>query len=173
VLILDVKLKIYIITGCSGSGKTTIAKEFVEVTSKTALISGDDVRDFYCDKSIDWNEKYKLTWQNILLLTDNFLKNEINVMIEYLWVFDNELKSMLSVANRYNAKMTYVVMTASEATIKQRLISRGDAHLIEKALSIQKKLSENSDNKDYLHDGTDSLIETQIEDIKNRKPYAI
>ena len=170
---MDSKLNVYIITGCCGSGKTTLAKEFANNSPKTALISGDDVRDFYIDKCINWDEKYKLTWQNILLLVNNFLNNGINVMVEYIYVFENELSNALSISNKYDAEMKYVVMTANEAVIEERLISRGDANLVKKALSFQKKLCENDSNKHYLYDGTNIPFEKQIYDITNWKLYTV
>jgi len=135
---LDSKLNVYIITGCCGSGKTTLAKDFVNNIPKTALISGDDIRDLYIDKSINWDEKYRLTWKNILLLLDNFLNSGINVMIEYVYAFENELASALSIAKKYDAEMKYIVLTASEAVIEERLVSRGDAGLVKRRCLFKK-----------------------------------
>ena len=165
------KLQVYIISGCSGSGKTTLAKGLVENISETALISGDIVRDFYADKYVEWGRKYDLTWQNILLLTENFLNNNISAVIEYLYAYEDEIEKIYQISKKHNADMRYIVLTASEAAIKDRLISRGDPHLIEKALNMQMTATKNKFNKPYLFDGTDLTIETQIRDIKNTGLY--
>ena len=151
--------------------KTTLAKKFVDGVPNTSLISGDNVRDFYREKTISWDAKYKLTWQNIFSLLENFLCNGINVMVEYHYVYENELANVLHITNKYDARMKYIVMTASETVIEERLISRGDAHLIGEALSFQKRLCESDDNKHYLYDGGYASVEKQIDDVMNAKLY--
>jgi len=166
------KLQVYLISGCGGAGKTTLAKAFVKEHPKTALISGDDVHDFYRDKTItDFNIKFKLVWENILLLADNFLKNGINVVIEY--VVENEMEQILSVVSKYDVEVRYVIMTADEDVIKERLTLRGDAYATERALYLRDKLPKHGNNKQYLYNAATVPIEIQVENLRNWELYAV
>jgi len=164
-------LKVYIISGCCGAGKTTLTKELVKEMPRTALIHGDDVHAFFgTDLAAEWTERLKLTWQNILLLTENFLRNNVNVIIEY--VVEDELEQILSVVKKYDVEVRYIVMTADQAIIKERLIQReGDDWLVERALFLRDKLTNCEANKPYIYDGSKNTIAEQIEVVKNFKPY--
>jgi len=164
-------LKVYIISGCCGAGKTTLTKELVKEMPRTALIHGDDVYSFFrTDPAMEWAKILKLTWQNILLVADNFLRNNINVIIEY--VVEEELEHILSVVKKYDVEIRYIVMTADEATITERLIQReGDDWLVERALFLRNKHTNCEGNKPYVYDGSRSPIAEQIEVVKNFKPY--
>ena len=166
---MNKKLKLYVISGCCGAGKSTLANELVKQMSKTALIHGDIIDDLYPEGSAPWEERLQLAWESILLLADNFLRRQINVIVDY--VVEEELPRLLALAKKYNAKVWYVVMTAGEAVLRERLRARGDALLIERALFLRQKLMGAEHNKPYLYDGTGVPIEQQVRDVKNFKAY--
>jgi len=164
-------LKVYIISGCCGAGKSTLTKALVKEMPRTSLIHGDDVHAFFgTDLAAEWPERLKLTWQNILLLTENFLRNNINVIIDY--VVEDELEQILSVVKNYDVEVRYIVMTADETTIRERVIQRGDDWLVERALFLRSKLTNCEENKPYLYDGSKDTIEAQVKVVKNFKPYS-
>lgn len=163
---------VYIISGCCGSGKTTIANKLVKKIPCTALISGDSIHGQVHNYSdIEWETQLKITWQNILLLLDNYLQNNINVIIDY--VIEDELIQILSVLKKYDIEIRYIVMTADQETIKKRLISRGDAWLVERALYLNEKLTEDKNNIKYLYNGMDIPFDQQIIDIKEFQLYKL
>lgn len=163
---------VYIISGCCGSGKTTIANKLVKMIPCTALISGDSIHDLIHNYSyIEWKIQLKITWQNILLLLDNYLQNNINVIIDY--VIEDELIQILSVLKKYDIEIRYIVMTADQETIKKRLISRGDAWLVDRALYLNKKLTKDKNNIMYLYNGMDIPFDQQIIDIKEFQLYKL
>ena len=165
-------LKVYIISGCCGAGKTTLTKELIKEMPRTALIHGDRVHDLFgTDLAAEWPERLKLTWENVLLLTDNFLRNNANVIIDYVVEEAYELEQILSVVKNYAVEVRYIVLTADEATIKERIIQRSGDWLVERALFLRNKIINCEENEPYLYDGSKDTIAEQIEVVKNFKPY--
>lgn len=73
---------------------------------------------------------------------------------------------MQSLASRYHANLHYVVLTAEEDTIRQRLTQRGDDALIERALFLKNKLEKMPENQGYLYDNTGKTVEQELEELK-------
>ena len=161
-------LKVYVISGCCGSGKTTLTKELIKVLPKTALVEGDALEKFLYHYPV-WEERLKLVWQNILLVTDNYLRNGFNVIIDY--IVEDELPQVISAIKKYDVELRYIVLTADEDTIKQRLIHRGDDWLVERGLFLLQQLTNCEHNRPYLYDGTKSTLEEQVNAVKNFMTY--
>lgn len=163
---------VYVISGCCGAGKTTLAKALVKNISNAVLISGDVVHDMFPDPSItNWDARLKITWQNILLLAHNFLQNGINVIIDY--VVEDELTLLIQSFSEFNVEIKYVVMTADESCIKERLINRGDEYLIERALFLREKLITDKNNKPYIYEGANKPLDIQVNDIQHITIYPV
>ena len=72
-------------------------------------------------------------------------------------------------AEEYSANLYYVVLTASEDAIRQRITERGDVDMIERALFLKNKLDNMPVNQGHLFDNTDKSIEEELEQLEIEK----
>ena len=71
----------------------------------------------------------------------------------------------LQAAKELDAKLYYLVLTASEESITKRLQTRGDNDLIERALFLKKKLDSLPENQGHLYDNTGKTVAKEIAEI--------
>ena len=72
-------------------------------------------------------------------------------------------------AEEYSANLYYVVLTASEKTIRQRIAKRGDVELTDRALFLKNKLDSMPENQGHLFDNTGMLVDEELEQLQIRK----
>ena len=66
---------IYIISGPCGVGKSTTVKGLMQRLENTVAIEGDKIHSLFFDKNdVAWEKRLSITWENIVLLTRNFIK---------------------------------------------------------------------------------------------------
>ena len=87
----------------------------------------------------------------------------LDVIIDY--VVEDELPMLQKLAKEHDAKLYYVVLTASEETIAKRIQTRGDNELIERALFLKKKLDSLPENQGHLYDNTGKIVAKEIAEI--------
>lgn len=78
---------VYILSGPAGVGKSTTSCALLKALNNCAYISGDDVSHMHVrGRQKPWESKSELAliWSNILSLTQNFVRNRINVVIDYV-----------------------------------------------------------------------------------------
>lgn len=174
---------IYFFSGPCGCGKSTLAEAFakhlVNQTGKKQvyLIHGDDFHagfvesdnkdaffvDGQASDSLLWNEILKFNWECILNVARLALDRGLDVVIDY--VIEEELPLVQELAKEYDAKLYYVVLTASEDTIRERITKRGDVEMIERALFLKNKLDNMLENQGHLFDNTDKTVEEEVEQL--------
>lgn len=158
---------IYIISGPYGVGKSTVTKALAADMEKVSLIEGDLIKHMLVGKEIPPWEKRQLMWINILSLTQNFIENNINVMIDYC-VNSESLKWFYQQISELNVKIYYVVLRANGETLISRLNKRGDDHLIKGSLYLLDQLEKELPNKNHLYDTTNKQPVEIINDLKSR-----
>ncbi|MGM7721580.1 AAA family ATPase [Metabacillus sp. Hm71] len=145
---------IYIISGPCGVGKSTVSKEVARMIDRGVLIEGDLLNAMIVDDSeLSWEERLEINWNNILSLTRNVILHDYNVVIDY--VVETELEWFCQQVSDLNVQIKYVVLTAKEAKLRERLHQRGDSYLIERSLFLHKEFEISSLHRLYLLETTD------------------
>lgn len=165
---------IYFFSGPCGCGKTALANAFAKYLAdknkgkQVYLIHGDDFhRGFVESDKIDiaeermpWEDILKFNWECIISAAQKALDKGLDVVIDY--VIEEELPLIRQLAWEYHADVYYVVLTASESCIRQRITKRGDTELIERALFLKSKLDNLPVNHGHLFDNTELSVEDEI-----------
>ena len=175
---------IYFFSGPCGCGKSTLATAYAKhLVNKLGrkqvyLIHGDDFHagfietdykeSFFKDgqavDSLLWQDILKFNWDCILTVAKKALDKNLDVVIDY--VIEEELPLVKALARESNANLYYVVLTASEEAIRQRITQRGDVEMIDRALFLKNKLDHLSENQGHLFDNTDKSLEQEIEQLE-------
>lgn len=178
---------IYLFSGPCGCGKTTLAKAYSKYLvnknnrKQVYLIHGDDFHAGFVESDVkekihtdnlssnylNWTAILKFNWECIINVAKNVLKNGLDVVIDY--VVEEELCLVQQLAKEYNAKLYYVVLTASNDAIQQRIRERGDIDLLERALYLKNKLDNLPENQIHLFDNTGMSISDEINRLEIEK----
>lgn len=145
---------VYLISGACGCGKSTLAKSLSKESERTFFIEGDILSGFFCDMGqAPWDERLRITWDNIISLTQNALRNRLNVIIDY--VVEDELPRLLQGLKEFDYELRYIVLLADEGHIRARIETRGDVELIPRALFLREQLMHTQGNISYILDNTE------------------
>ncbi len=175
---------IYFFSGPCGCGKSTLAGAYAKKLANTTdkkqvyLIHGDDFHagfietddkgDFFADGQatdvLAWAEILKFNWECILTVAGKALGRGLDVVIDY--VIEDELPRVQELAKEHGAKLYYVVLTATEETIEQRIRQRGDVDMIERALFLKNKLDNMPENGGHLFDNTGKTVEQELAELE-------
>lgn len=176
---------IYFFSGPCGCGKSTLANAYAKKLANEGdkkqvyLIHGDDFHkgfietddkgDFFVDgqaaDALAWAEILKFNWECILTVAGKVLQRGIDVVIDY--VIEDELPRVQELAQKYGAKLYYVVLTADGEEIKRRITQRGDTDLIERALFLKNKLEAMPENQGHLLDNTGKTVEQEVTELES------
>ncbi|CAM3565082.1 AAA family ATPase [Paenibacillus lupini] len=163
---------VYLISGPLGVGKSTTTKELARNVGQCVLIEGDVLLDMLNNElSLSWEERLRLTWENILALTRNSLQHDLNVVIDF--VVEEELDWFCKhLSDLKNVSLKYVVLKAAKEKIIERLITRGDIDSLERSLFLLNKMESSPSTNKFSYDTTlKQLSETVEEVIKNARFY--
>ena len=175
--------KIIFISGPCGSGKSTFADAYARHLSNTEkktvyVIHGDDFHqgfveteekdDFFIDGQASdpvlWEDILRFNWDCIISTASRALEDRMDVIIDY--VIEDELPRVKEMAENYQAALYYIVLTADETELADRIRERGDIDMIERALFLKHKLETIPENAGHLLDTTGKKIEELIEEIR-------
>ncbi len=171
---------IYFFSGPCGCGKSTLATAYAKHLADNCekkqvyLIHGDDFHTgfiesdnkeaFFVDgqasDALLWQDILKFNWDCILTVARKVLDRGLDVVIDY--VIEEELPLVKQLAEEYGARLYYVVLTAPQDTIKQRITMRGDVDMIERALFLKDKLDNLPENQGHLFDNTEMSVEQEL-----------
>ena len=154
--------KIILVSGACGSGKTTfadaLARHLVRRDRKTLyVIHGDsfhrgfaepeDKGDFFQDGQASdrvlWEDILRFNWDCITATAQRALQDNLDVVIDY--VVEDELPRVSALAEKNNAPLYYIVLTAGEDELRKRLLSRGDADLTGRAKEVRVQVNGTGD----------------------------
>lgn len=174
---------IYMISGPCGCGKSTLTDAYAEYLVKAEkrtyvyVIHGDVFhqgfvgmyeKDAFCVElqetdPLAWTQVLKFNWECIVDVAGKALKRGLDVVIDY--VVEDELPLLQKLAKEYDAKLYYLVLTASEEAITKRLQVRGDDELIERGIFLKKKFDSLPENQGHLYDNTGKTVEEEVAEI--------
>jgi predicted kinase len=155
---------VYIISGPCGAGKSTIARELANQIAAGVLVEGDVIHAML-QRNVDltWEERLALNWMNLLSLTRNFVQKKLNVVIDY--VVEDELDWFVDQLSDMNVQIRYIVLTAEEEVLKNRLIGRGNPELIDRSMVLLYQLKTSIQNQPYLYDTSSMLTSEIVEEL--------
>ena len=171
---------IYFISGPCGCGKSTLTDALadymvkVEKQPRVYVIHGDDYHhgfvgmyeedpDLTDISPLSWTEVLKFNWECIIDVAGKALVRGLDVVIDY--VVEDELPLLQKLAKEHEAKLYYLVLTASEDAIRQRIEKRGDMEMVERALFLKNKLDHLPENQGHLYDNTGKTVAQEVNEI--------
>ncbi|MBO5986518.1 MAG: AAA family ATPase [Lachnospiraceae bacterium] len=175
---------IYTISGPCGCGKSTLTDALamhmvkVEKRRQVYVIHGDDFHqgfvtrayeegDFWADgqatNQLEWLEILKFNWECIISVAGKALARGLDVLIDY--IVEEELPLLQKLAKDHDAKLYYLVLTASEETITKRIQERGDMEMVERALFLKNKLDHLPENQGHLYDNTGKTVKQEVLEV--------
>ena len=174
--------KLIFISGPCGCGKSTFAdayaRHLVNTYGKTVyVIHGDDFHAGFVEPedkgnffvngeasdTVTWERILRLTWDCLTATADRALAEGLDVIIDY--VIERELSRVKNIADKYGAEFYYIVLTADEKTIEDRILRRGDTDMTERALFLKKKLEAMPENQGHLYDNTGKSPEMMVKEL--------
>ena len=171
---------IYFISGPCGCGKSTFANAYArhlvdhEGRKQVYLIHGDDFHQGFVESEdkgaffvegqasdlLLWKDILKFNWDCILTVANRALLQGLDIVIDY--VIEEELPLVRKLAQEHHANLYYIVLTASEDAIRERIHKRGDVEMIDRALFLKEKLDNLPENQGHLYDNTGKKVEEEI-----------
>lgn len=178
---------IYLFSGPCGCGKTTLATAYANYLAEEKgkqqvyLVHGDHFQTGFiapndkehvpasesCPTQFTWLHILQFTWDCIIEVAQKALNNGFDVVIDY--IVEDELYRVKQLAKECDAKLYYVVLTATNETIQQRVSKRGDAHLVERAFFLKNKLDHLPENKSHLFDTTGMTVSEELQQLEMEK----
>lgn len=144
--------KLFIITGPAGVGKTTISNKLASSLSKSVLIEGDTVYNFFVGGRISpWKENapIELFWENCIYLINSYLEKGYDVVFNYI-ISDENLKLLKEKFKNY--KIVLKVLLTDKNTLLERDKEREeDCQMKERCLVLLNQFKNyNFDKKDII-----------------------
>lgn len=170
---------IYVFSGPCGCGKSTLAAAYAEHlvqldgTNQVYVIHGDDFHKgfietkdqnrMHCATMLHWPDILQFNWACILSVANKALDRNLDVIIDY--IVEDELPLLKELAKQHSAKLFYVVLTATEAELRQRLIGRGNSELIERSLFLKHQLDHASESQGHLYHISGKTVNDEVNDL--------
>ena len=166
--------KLYIITGPAGVGKSTVSKLLASKLEKSVLIEGDDIYNQFVGGRISpWKENapIEIFWNNCIFLINNYLKNEYDVVFNYI-IDQKRLKELKEIFKNYNIIFT-VLLVDEETLIKRDKERPIDCQMGERSLVLLKSFIEEKYDEKNIMDTSNILIEDSVNIILSDERFII
>jgi predicted kinase len=118
-------MKLIILNGPSGVGKSTISTLLHVDMPESILIDVDEVRRTIPDYKENRQESLKLAYEKTEKLTEDAFKGGQSVIIDKAISYSDTLDSFISLGNKYGAEVYEFLLFADKATIQARADERG------------------------------------------------
>ena len=166
--------KLYIITGPAGVGKSTISNIISNNLEKSVLIEGDDIyNQFKAGRISPWKENAPLDlfWENCLFLINNYLKNDYDVVFNYI-IKKEQLNRLTKTFKDYEIK--FINLMVDEKTIIERDKERpNDCRMGERSLILLQEFKDTNYDKKYILDTTNMSIEETVQEIITNNRFIV
>ena len=165
---------LYIITGPSGVGKSTISREIANRKSKSALIEGDEIYHQVVGGYVQaWKEGNHLDifWKVCINTIKIYLENGYDVVFNYI-ISPEEIEILRKEFNNYTIK--FVVLIVDEKTIVLRDKERPeDCQMKERCIVLLNKFKDRNYNSNNVLDTTNLNIDETVKIIENNNHFII
>ena len=163
---------LYIITGPSGVGKSTISSKLAENSNKSVLIEGDFIYAQVIGGYISaWKEGNHLEvfWEVCLNMIKTYLSYGYDVIFNYI-ITPNILKKIKDKFKDYNTK--FIVLLTDEKTILDRDKNRPeDCQMKERCLILLNNFKNYNYNENNIINTSNLSVEETVEIIENNNRF--
>ena len=159
---------LYIITGPSGVGKSTISKKLAEISNKSVLIEGDFIYSQVISSYVSaWKEGNHLEvfWEVCLNSIETYLSYGYDVIFNYIVTptIVDRIKDRFK-----NNKTKFVVLLSNEETLLSRDKQRPeDCQMKERCLILLNSFKSKNYNFNNILDTTNLSVEETLNTIIN------
>lgn len=170
---------IYVFSGPCGCGKSTLSEAYAShlvnqgEKLQVYVVHGDNFHAGFVETGrpvgpdhphfLYWEQMLRFNWECILSVARKALERKLDVVIDY--VVEDELPLLVQLAEKMNARLFYVVLTASQEELKERLIRRGNSELVARSLFLKSKLEQMRENQPYLYDISGKSVAEEIAEL--------
>ena len=116
-------MKLILVCGLPGSGKTTVANKIAEKT-ESLLFSTDVVRKEMVDKPVYDEKEKEMVYNLIFGMAEKFLKNAKNVVIDGTFYRKDLRKRIRDTAKKMKSDFHIVHVVCEESLIRERMGKR-------------------------------------------------
>ena len=165
---------LYIITGPTGVGKSTISKELSIRSKKSALIEGDEIYHQVVGGYIQaWKEGNHLEtfWKVCINTIKIYLNDGFDVVFNYIISPDN-IELIRSLIPNYNIK--FVVLLTNESTLLARDKERPiDFRMNERCLILLNNFKNRNYNSNNILDTSNLSVDETLNIIKTENRFIL
>lgn len=120
----NMKNKLILLVGCSGSGKSTFAKTYLDANQNVKYLSSDKLRAVFGKSESDQSVTFQV-FDAIKSMVNEYLKNGDDVMVDATSLNIKERKDYLNTAKTYNVETTAIVFERSKQQLMENQQKRG------------------------------------------------
>lgn len=166
--------KLYIITGPSGVGKSTVSRLIAESRIKSALIEGDEIYHLVCGGHVSaWKEGNHLEvfWKNCIDLITNFLEKGYDVVFNYI-ISKEKVEELRKTF--ISAEIKFALLLTDEETIQKRDSLRPvDCQMKERSIELLKSFKNQNFCEDNILDTSNLSIDETVKTIINEERFIL
>ena len=163
--------KLYIITGPAGVGKSTISNEIAKLSSKSALIEGDEIYHQVVGGYVSaWlpGNHLDMFWKVSLDTIETYLNAGYDVVFNY--IIGSKDLSRFDMFNDYEKK--FVVLITDEKTIMERdKLRPEDCQMKERCIILLNNFKNDNYDDMYYLDTSKLSIEESVKEIEENNKY--
>ena len=165
---------LYIITGPSGVGKSTVSRKIANLKNKSVLIEGDDIYHQVVGGYVQaWKKGNHLStfWKVCINIIRIYLEEDYDVVFNYI-VTPAVLKQLQNEFKNYSIK--FIVLLVDENTLILRDKERSeDCQMKERCITLLKSFKNNNYNEKNRLDTSNISIDEAVSIIENEKRFVV
>lgn len=165
---------LYIITGPSGVGKSTVSEEIAKLSNKSVLIEGYDIYHQVVGGYIQaWKEGNHLEtfWKVCINIIKIYLYDNFDVVFNYIVTPEN-LELLKKEFKNYTIK--FIVLLADESTLLERDKKRPvDCQMKERCITLLNSFKSNNYNEKNILNTSNLTVNEILEIIANSNTFIL
>jgi adenylate kinase family enzyme len=177
---LNTKRTLFLISGPPGSGKSTLAEMISKsVNGSCAHIEGDllynMVKKGWVHPCDDHDHFFlNILWDNIVALVENFTKNNMNVVSDYVFSFE-QISSILDRVKNLDITIKVIVIKSEIDTLINRDRQRSGVAYVgeERIRQIVKGFNSNKFPERFILENNDSCLEDLVTIVLNEDRFTV
>ena len=119
-------MKLIIINGTAGVGKSTLAEKLHELLPLSFLVNVDAQRRFISQYREQAKESSDLAFEVSIAITEACLRSKRDVIVDkMIWNINSTLDTLDELGEKYGAEVHEIILEASKETVVKRVEGRG------------------------------------------------